>query len=74
MNNESLLFKQSLHEERVCKNHLILGQHLYKNLEGHDFDLYGGAKFRSKGNKVRLSPAINYETSIKYVLEEKQTF
>eukprot|EP00066_Takifugu_rubripes_P022628 XP_011611894.1 PREDICTED: LOW QUALITY PROTEIN: stabilin-1-like [Takifugu rubripes] len=40
-----------LNDELVCKNHLILGQHLYKNLEGRDFDLYGGAKFRSKGNK-----------------------
>lgn len=49
---------QGLNEELVCKNHLILGQHLYKNLEGRDFDLYGGGKFRSKGNKVRLSTAI----------------
>ncbi|KAK2861690.1 hypothetical protein Q5P01_001223 [Channa striata] len=38
-------------EEVVCKNHLILGQHLYKDLEGRDFILYGGAKFRSKDNK-----------------------
>lgn len=45
---------QGLNEEQVCKNHLILGQHLYKNLDGRDFDLYGGAKFRSKGNKVNL--------------------
>lgn len=45
---------QGLNDELVCKNHLILGQHLYKNLEGRDFDLFGGAKFRGKGNKVLL--------------------
>uniref|UniRef100_A0A3Q3KRR5 Stabilin 1 n=1 Tax=Monopterus albus TaxID=43700 RepID=A0A3Q3KRR5_MONAL len=38
-------------DELVCKNHLILGQHLYKDLEGRDFNLYGGAKLRTKGNK-----------------------
>uniref|UniRef100_UPI003AACEC6C stabilin-1 n=1 Tax=Centroberyx gerrardi TaxID=166262 RepID=UPI003AACEC6C len=38
-------------EELVCKNHLILGQHLYRDLEGQDFNLYGGAKARSKDNK-----------------------
>lgn len=55
---------QGVNEELVCKNHLILGQHLYKNLEGRDFDLYGGAKFRSKANKVRLY--LNcYETRVK---------
>lgn len=43
---------QDGNEEVVCKNHLILGQHLYKDLEGRDFILYGGAKFRSKDNKV----------------------
>lgn len=53
----SELFKLPLslqggNEEVVCKNHLILGQHLYKDLEGRDFILYGGAKFRSKDNKV----------------------
>lgn len=53
MNNERTLTMQGFNEEAVCKNHLILGQHLYKNLEGRDFDLYGGATFRSKGNKVR---------------------
>uniref|UniRef100_A0A3B4V8V2 Stabilin 1 n=1 Tax=Seriola dumerili TaxID=41447 RepID=A0A3B4V8V2_SERDU len=37
--------------ELVCKNHLILGQHLYKDLEGRDFNMYGGAKMRSKDNK-----------------------
>ncbi|XP_037641895.1 stabilin-1 [Sebastes umbrosus] len=40
-----------VNEELVCKNHLILGQHLYKDLEGRDFKLYGGATFRSKDNK-----------------------
>lgn len=49
-----MLSTQGLDLEVVCKNHLILGQHLYKHLEGRDFDLYGGAKFRSKKNKVRL--------------------
>lgn len=43
---------QGVNEEVVCKNHLILGQHLFKDLEGQDFTLYGGAKFRSKDNKV----------------------
>ncbi|XP_027134621.1 stabilin-1 isoform X2 [Larimichthys crocea] len=40
-----------VNEELVCKNHLILGQHLYKSLEGRDFNLYGGATLRSKDNK-----------------------
>ncbi|KAA8593678.1 hypothetical protein FQN60_009794 [Etheostoma spectabile] len=40
-----------VNEELVCKNHLILGQHLYKDLEGRDFNLYGGARLRSKDNK-----------------------
>ncbi|XP_044205816.1 stabilin-1 [Thunnus albacares] len=40
-----------INEEQVCKNHLILGQHLYKDLEGRDLNLYGGAKLRSKNNK-----------------------
>ncbi|XP_028302102.1 stabilin-1 [Gouania willdenowi] len=38
-------------EESVCKNHLILGQHLYKDLEGRDFNLYGGFRLRTKENK-----------------------
>uniref|UniRef100_A0AAV2MM82 EGF-like domain-containing protein n=1 Tax=Knipowitschia caucasica TaxID=637954 RepID=A0AAV2MM82_KNICA len=41
-----------VNEEEVCKNHLILGEHLYKDLEGKDFSLYGGGRLRSKGNKV----------------------
>ncbi|XP_019952412.2 stabilin-1 [Paralichthys olivaceus] len=40
-----------VNEETVCKNHLILGQHLYKDLEGRDLNLYGGARFRGKDNK-----------------------
>ncbi|KAM3621837.1 uncharacterized protein V6R79_016723 [Siganus canaliculatus] len=37
--------------EAVCKNHLILGQHLYKSLEARDFNLYSGAQLRGKGSK-----------------------
>ncbi|XP_054473785.1 stabilin-1 [Anoplopoma fimbria] len=40
-----------VNEELMCKNHLILGQHLYKDLQGRDFNLYGGAVLRSKDNK-----------------------
>ncbi|XP_071349438.1 stabilin-1 [Trachinotus anak] len=40
-----------VNEELMCKNHLILGQHLHKDLEGRDFNMYGGATFRSKDNK-----------------------
>ncbi|XP_076599998.1 stabilin-1 [Chaetodon auriga] len=40
-----------INEELVCKNHLILGQHLYKDLEGRDFNLYGGARLRRKDHK-----------------------
>ncbi|TNN60741.1 hypothetical protein EYF80_029085 [Liparis tanakae] len=40
----------------MCKNHLILGQHLYKDLEGRDFTLYGGSRWRGKDNKSALSP------------------
>uniref|UniRef100_A0A671XZ96 Stabilin 1 n=1 Tax=Sparus aurata TaxID=8175 RepID=A0A671XZ96_SPAAU len=39
------------HLSLVCRNHLILGQHLYKTLEGRDLNLYGGAKLRTKDNK-----------------------
>ncbi|XP_008407077.1 stabilin-1 isoform X1 [Poecilia reticulata] len=48
------LFKEPLsgiNEETVCRNHLILGQHLYRDLEGRDFSLYGGGKLRVKANK-----------------------
>ncbi|KAM7006971.1 LOW QUALITY PROTEIN: stabilin-1 [Tautogolabrus adspersus] len=40
-----------INAEQMCKNHLILGQHLYKDLEGQVFNLFGGSTFRSKGNK-----------------------
>ncbi|KAM9361358.1 stabilin-1 [Symphorus nematophorus] len=40
-----------INEEQVCKNHLILGQHLYKRMEGRDFNLYSGATLRIKDNK-----------------------
>lgn len=66
------LFKsmQGLNDELVCKNHLILGQHLYKNLEGHDFELYGGAKFRGKGNKVlpQLSTTKSWNDLLKQLI------
>uniref|UniRef100_A0A3B3BDQ0 Stabilin 1 n=1 Tax=Oryzias melastigma TaxID=30732 RepID=A0A3B3BDQ0_ORYME len=39
--------------ESVCKNHLILGQHLYSELEGRDITLYGGGRVRLKPNRVR---------------------
>ncbi|KAF7648558.1 hypothetical protein LDENG_00154830 [Lucifuga dentata] len=39
-------------EEQVCKNHLMLGQHLHNELQGRDFSLYGGARARSKDSKV----------------------
>ncbi|XP_008297326.1 stabilin-1 [Stegastes partitus] len=40
-----------VNEELLCKNHLILGQFLYRDLEGRDFIMYGGAKLRTKDNK-----------------------
>uniref|UniRef100_A0A3Q4HAZ7 Stabilin 1 n=1 Tax=Neolamprologus brichardi TaxID=32507 RepID=A0A3Q4HAZ7_NEOBR len=40
-----------LNQETLCKNHLILGQYLYKDLTGRDFNLYGGSKLRTKENK-----------------------
>lgn len=50
-------------EEEVCKNHLILGQHLYTDLDGKDFTLYGGGRLRSKGNKKLIlmdDPSVVY--------------
>uniref|UniRef100_A0A8C2GCI5 Stabilin 1 n=1 Tax=Cyprinus carpio TaxID=7962 RepID=A0A8C2GCI5_CYPCA len=35
----------------VCKNHLILGQKLYTDLEGKDMWMYGGEKIRFKTKK-----------------------
>ncbi|XP_029908219.1 stabilin-1 isoform X3 [Myripristis murdjan] len=40
-----------VNRESVCKNHLVLGQHLLRELEGRDFSLYGGARARSKDNQ-----------------------
>ncbi|XP_062842365.1 stabilin-1 [Trichomycterus rosablanca] len=37
--------------EAICKQHLILGQHLYKDLEGWDLWTYGGESIRFKTNK-----------------------
>nr|XP_061814251.1 stabilin-1-like [Nerophis lumbriciformis] len=42
----------SVNEEELCRNHLILGQHLLREMiNGRDFDMYGGAKMRFKGDK-----------------------
>lgn len=41
----------SVNEEEVCKNHLVLGEHLYNDQEGKDLTLYGGGRLRLKGNK-----------------------
>lgn len=46
---------QGVNEELVCQNHLIEGQHLYKELEGRDFNMLGGTKMRNKDNKVTFS-------------------
>ncbi|KAM8868381.1 stabilin-1-like isoform 1-T2 [Synchiropus picturatus] len=40
-----------INEDQVCKNHLLRGQYLYKDLEGKDFILYNGLRLRSKDNK-----------------------
>lgn len=45
---------QDFNQETMCKDHLILGQYLYKDLTGRDFTLYGGSKLRTKENKVTL--------------------
>ncbi|XP_068171097.1 stabilin-1 isoform X2 [Antennarius striatus] len=59
-----------VNEELVCKNHLILGQHLYKNLEGQDVTLYGGAQLRSKDNKRFI--LTDNPTRIYQVIQEDQ--
>ncbi|XP_061542786.1 stabilin-1 isoform X4 [Phycodurus eques] len=42
----------SVNEETVCRNHLILGQHLLRDMtDGREFDMYGGAHMRSKDDK-----------------------
>lgn len=38
----------------MCRNHLILGEHLSKSLEGQDYNMHGGAVMRTKGNNVRM--------------------
>ncbi|XP_029989348.1 stabilin-1 isoform X2 [Sphaeramia orbicularis] len=38
-------------EEVVCKNHLILGEHLYEDLSGRDLNLYGGGLLRTKDHQ-----------------------
>ncbi|XP_051804220.1 stabilin-1 isoform X1 [Acanthochromis polyacanthus] len=40
-----------INEELMCKNHLILGQFLYADLQGRDFNMYGGAKLRTKDHQ-----------------------
>ncbi|XP_076865280.1 stabilin-1 [Brachyhypopomus gauderio] len=42
---------QAISGEDVCKHHLILGQLLYKDLEGQDLWTYGGEIIRFKTNK-----------------------
>ncbi|XP_061796458.2 stabilin-1 isoform X2 [Nerophis lumbriciformis] len=41
----------SVNEEQMCRNHLIIGQHVLKDMEARDFNMYGGARMRSKDNK-----------------------
>ncbi|KAJ8259878.1 hypothetical protein GJAV_G00174480 [Gymnothorax javanicus] len=38
-------------ERFLCKHHLILGQHLYNDLQNNDFWTLGGEAIRFKGNK-----------------------
>ncbi|KAI5093433.1 stabilin-1 precursor [Silurus meridionalis] len=46
---------QARRAEAICKHHLILGQRLYKNLEGQDLWTYGGEIMRFKLNKRFIS-------------------
>ncbi|XP_077459834.1 stabilin-1 isoform X3 [Stigmatopora argus] len=42
----------SVNVEELCRDHLILGQHLLRDMiKGPDLDMYGGAKMRFKGDK-----------------------
>uniref|UniRef100_A0A8C8DBY5 Stabilin 1 n=1 Tax=Oryzias sinensis TaxID=183150 RepID=A0A8C8DBY5_9TELE len=63
--------KVSQPSESVCKNHLILGQHLYMQMEGLDFTLYGGGKMRLKPNRVRdllyTTDLISFQKDCEYV-------
>uniref|UniRef100_A0A3Q3WJQ0 Uncharacterized protein n=1 Tax=Mola mola TaxID=94237 RepID=A0A3Q3WJQ0_MOLML len=51
---------------QVCTKHLIQGQHLYKDLEGKEFSLYGGGRLKSKGNKrfIEMSNPLRLYTII----------
>ncbi|XP_060766911.1 stabilin-1 isoform X5 [Neoarius graeffei] len=46
---------QARRAEAICKHHLILGQHRYKDLEGQDLWTYGGEIMRFKPNKKFIS-------------------
>uniref|UniRef100_W5UBP3 Stabilin-1 n=1 Tax=Ictalurus punctatus TaxID=7998 RepID=W5UBP3_ICTPU len=46
---------QATRAEAICKHHLILGQRLYKELEGQDLWTYGGEILRFKPNKKFIS-------------------
>ncbi|MCI4390248.1 hypothetical protein PGIGA_G00120430 [Pangasianodon gigas] len=46
---------QARRAEAICKHHLILGQRLYKDLEGQDLWTYGGEIMRFKPNKKFIS-------------------
>ncbi|XP_051550154.1 stabilin-1 isoform X1 [Myxocyprinus asiaticus] len=48
---KTVLGKSSSVVNAVCKHHLILGQRLYKDLEGNDLWTYGGEKIRFKTKK-----------------------
>ncbi|KAF0034764.1 hypothetical protein F2P81_012522 [Scophthalmus maximus] len=58
LNSTVCVFKganKGFDEEMLCHNHVLRGQHLFKDLEGRDRNFYGGGWFRSKGNKLRHS-------------------
>ncbi|XP_056614920.1 stabilin-1-like [Triplophysa dalaica] len=48
---QTVLGKSTASMNEVCKHHLILGQRLYKDLEGNDLWTYRGEKIRFKTNK-----------------------
>ncbi|XP_077430047.1 stabilin-1 [Vanacampus margaritifer] len=54
----------SVNEQKVCHNHLILGQHLLRDMtDGREFRMYGGARMKSKDNKrfiMRHDPTRTY--------------
>ncbi|KAA0711995.1 Stabilin-1 Fasciclin [Triplophysa tibetana] len=51
MEFKTVLGKSTAIMNEFCKHHLILGQRLYKDLEGNDLWTYGGEKIRFKTNK-----------------------